>query len=43
VLIRDMHIAGHLRATIGLPAENDALLARSAELAGSDLVGGQHQ
>lgn len=43
VLIRDMHIAGHLRATIGLPAENDALLARSAELAGSDLVGGQQQ
>jgi histidinol-phosphate aminotransferase len=41
VLIRDMHIAGHLRATIGLPAENDALLARSAELAGTDLVGGQ--
>ena len=41
VLIRDMHIAGHLRATIGLPAENDALLARSAQLAGSDLVGGQ--
>ncbi|MCK0519141.1 histidinol-phosphate transaminase [Williamsia sp. DF01-3] len=43
VLIRDMHSAGHLRATIGLPAENDALLARSAELAGSDLVGGQQQ
>ncbi|WP_030172935.1 MULTISPECIES: histidinol-phosphate transaminase [Actinomycetes] len=43
VLIRDMHIAGHLRATIGLPAENDALLARSAALAGSDLVGGQQQ
>ncbi|CAM3139972.1 histidinol-phosphate aminotransferase [Williamsia muralis] len=43
VLIRDMLIAGHLRATIGLPAENDALLARSAELAGSDLVGGQQQ
>ena len=43
LLIRDMHIAGHLRATIGLPAENDALLARSAELAGSDLVGGQQQ
>jgi histidinol-phosphate aminotransferase len=43
VLIRDMHIAGHLRATIGLPADNDALLARSAELAGSDLVGGQQQ
>ncbi|PYE15858.1 histidinol-phosphate aminotransferase [Williamsia limnetica] len=39
VLIRDMHIEGHLRATIGLPAENDALLARSAELAHTDLVG----
>ncbi|OZG28285.1 histidinol-phosphate transaminase [Williamsia sp. 1138] len=39
VLIRDMHIDGHLRATIGLPAENDALLTRSAELARTDLVG----
>lgn len=39
VLIRDMHIEGHLRATIGLPDENDALLARSAELARTDLVG----
>lgn len=26
VLIRDVGVAGHLRATIGLPAENDALL-----------------
>ena len=39
VLIRDMKIEGHLRATIGLPAENDALLARSAELARTDLIG----
>ncbi len=39
VLIRDMHIDCHLRATIGLPDENDALLARSAELARTDLVG----
>lgn len=39
VLIRDMHIDGHLRATIGLPHENDALLARSAELARTDLLG----
>lgn len=30
VLIRDVGVAGHLRATIGLPAENDALL-RAAE------------
>ncbi|KXT56249.1 histidinol-phosphate aminotransferase [Gordonia sp. QH-12] len=32
VLIRDVGIPGHLRATIGLPAENDAFLAVSAEL-----------
>lgn len=32
VLIRDLRIPGFLRATIGLAAENDALLAASAEL-----------
>ncbi|WP_375003983.1 histidinol-phosphate transaminase [Gordonia sp. PS3] len=36
VLIRDVGIPGHLRATIGLPAENDAFLAVSAELADTD-------
>ena len=30
VLIRDVGIAGHLRATVGTPAENDAFLAASA-------------
>lgn len=38
VLIRDVGIAGHLRATIGLAAENDAFLAASAELV-TDLEG----
>ncbi len=38
VLIRDVGIPGRLRATIGLPHENDALLAVSETLAGSDLV-----
>ncbi|HET8642664.1 MAG TPA: histidinol-phosphate transaminase [Pseudonocardiaceae bacterium] len=33
VLIRDVGIAGHLRVTIGLPAENDAFLAASKEVA----------
>ena len=32
VLIRDVGIAGHLRATIGLRAENDTFLAASADL-----------
>lgn len=32
VLIRDVGIAGHLRATIGLPQENDAFLAASEEI-----------
>ncbi|MGB3303178.1 MAG: histidinol-phosphate transaminase [Gordonia sp. (in: high G+C Gram-positive bacteria)] len=36
VLIRDVGIEGHLRATIGLPAENDAFLKVSAELAETD-------
>ena len=30
VLIRDVGVAGHLRTTIGLPAENDAFLAAAA-------------
>ncbi|MDY6812016.1 MAG: aminotransferase class I/II-fold pyridoxal phosphate-dependent enzyme, partial [Actinomycetota bacterium] len=37
VLIRDVGIAGHLRVTIGLPAENDAFLAVSRTLAATDL------
>jgi histidinol-phosphate aminotransferase len=32
VLIRDVGIAGHLRVTIGLPAENDAFLHASKEI-----------
>lgn len=32
VLIRDVGIAGHLRVTIGTPAENDAFLAASKEV-----------
>ncbi|MFV8380487.1 histidinol-phosphate transaminase [Corynebacterium hindlerae] len=32
VLIRDVGVAGHLRATIGLPAENDALLSAAKEI-----------
>lgn len=38
VLIRDVGIPGYLRTTIGLPAENDALLAASRRLAGTELV-----
>jgi histidinol-phosphate aminotransferase len=37
VLIRDVGIAGHLRVTIGLAAENDAFLAVSRTLAATDL------
>jgi histidinol-phosphate aminotransferase len=33
VLIRDVGIAGHLRVTIGMPAENDAFLLASKEIA----------
>ncbi|MET0132581.1 MAG: histidinol-phosphate transaminase [Kibdelosporangium sp.] len=33
VLIRDVGIPGHLRVTIGTPAENDAFLATSKEIA----------
>ena len=32
VLIRDVGIAGHLRVTIGLPAENDAFLRATKEI-----------
>ena len=32
VLIRDVGIAGHLRVTVGTPAENDAFLAASADV-----------
>lgn len=38
ILIRDVGIAGYLRATIGLAAENDALLAASTDLAASELT-----
>ncbi|MGV9710136.1 histidinol-phosphate transaminase [Gordonia sp. NPDC003424] len=37
VLIRDVGIAGHLRVTIGLAAENDAFLDVSRQLATTDL------
>ncbi|NLU82969.1 histidinol-phosphate transaminase [Rhodococcus sp. HNM0569] len=38
VLIRDVGIPGHLRATIGLADENDALIAASDALAGTELA-----
>ena len=38
VLIRDVGIPGYLRTTIGLPAENDALLATSERLATTELA-----
>ena len=38
ILIRDVGIPGYLRATIGLPAENDALLEASRELAAGQLA-----
>lgn len=38
VLIRDVGIAGYLRATIGLADENDAFLAASARLAAAGLA-----
>src|SRR5277367_2007352 len=38
ILIRDVGIAGYLRATTGLAAENDALLAASARLAATELA-----
>lgn len=38
ILIRDVGIPGHLRATTGLPAENDALVAASAQLAPTELA-----
>ncbi|GAB2641602.1 histidinol-phosphate transaminase [Prescottella soli] len=39
VLIRDVGIPGHLRATIGLVAENDELLRVSRKLASTELKG----
>ncbi|MET0899139.1 MAG: histidinol-phosphate transaminase [Mycobacterium sp.] len=38
ILIRDVGIPGYLRATTGLAAENDALLATSAELVTTELA-----
>ncbi|OBB63449.1 histidinol-phosphate transaminase [Mycobacterium sp. 852014-50255_SCH5639931] len=38
VLIRDVGIAGYLRATTGLAAENDAFLRASAQIAATELV-----
>ena len=38
VLIRDVGIPGYLRATTGLPEENDALLAASRQLAATELA-----
>ncbi|MFD4368758.1 histidinol-phosphate transaminase [Rhodococcus sp. NPDC058521] len=43
VLIRDVGIAGYLRTTIGLPAENDAFIAASDEIAATELAkAGEH-
>ncbi|MGV0748702.1 histidinol-phosphate transaminase [Mycolicibacter heraklionensis] len=38
ILIRDVGIPGYLRATTGLPEENDALLAVSKQLAATELA-----
>src|SRR5246127_508329 len=38
ILIRDVGIPGYLRATTGLPHENDALLSASARLAATELA-----
>ncbi len=38
ILIRDVGVTGYLRATIGLPDENDALLAASTGLAATELA-----
>lgn len=43
VLIRDVGIPGYLRTTIGLPAENDALLAASAALVTTELSAVPHR
>ena len=42
ILIRDVGIPGYLRATTGLAAENDALLAASARLAETELATAQN-
>ena len=38
ILIRDVGIPGYLRATTGLPVENDALLAASKQLVATELA-----
>ncbi|CAJ1504359.1 histidinol-phosphate transaminase [[Mycobacterium] holstebronense] len=38
ILIRDVGIPGYLRATTGLPEENDALLSASKQLAATELA-----
>ncbi|MEI7716154.1 MAG: histidinol-phosphate transaminase, partial [Mycobacterium sp.] len=38
VLIRDVDIPGYLRATTGLPDENDAFLRASAQIAATELT-----
>ncbi|MCQ4119113.1 histidinol-phosphate transaminase [Rhodococcus tibetensis] len=38
VLIRDVGISGHLRVTVGLPAENDAFIAACDDLARTELT-----
>ena len=38
VLIRDVGIPGYLRATTGLPDENDAVLQASAQIAATELT-----
>ena len=43
VLIRDVGVPGRLRATIGLPPENDALLRAAAELAADPTIFDQEQ
>ena len=42
VLIRDVGQRGFLRATIGLPAENDAFLAAAANLSGTVTAEGEN-
>jgi histidinol-phosphate aminotransferase len=37
VLVRDVGVAGHLRVTIGTPAENDTFLQIAADVAGQEI------
>lgn len=39
ILIRDVGIAGYLRATVGLASENDAFIAASDSIAATELAG----